>query len=257
MKKILLAAALIISAAAFAVDIDWQTVTGFNRELADNRTKLDQAVPAKVTEYADSVDAYTDQEKIAVIALRRAARTQVAGNDRSWQANKAFVDEQIAAAKLDKELTVPQYLSLLYLWYMESWCPDMYQYMKTQPGFEKWNDAGHCCYQLKKYDEAYTYYMAAQAFPERSVSIATVYLKDPAKAFEAAKLINTKICSLNTVQSVLNAVSNHLAGNDAISAADMKAFLQNANRKYSSMLLKDKANWEPVIAQIRTMLETF
>lgn len=257
MKKILLAAALIISAAAFAVDIDWQTVTGFNRELADNRTKLDQAVPAKVTEYADSVDAYTDQEKIAVIALRRAARTQVAGNDRSWQANKAFVDEQIAAAKLDKELTVPQYLSLLYLWYMESWFPDMYQYMKAQPGFEKWNDAGHCCYHLQKYDEAYTYYMAAQAFPERSVSIATVYLKDPAKAFEAAKLINTKTCSFDTVQSVLNACANHLAGNEAIPADEMKAFLQNANRKYSSMLLKDKANWEPVIAQIRTMLETF
>lgn len=61
----------------------------------------------------------------------------------------------------------------------------------------------------------------------------------------------------NTVTRVLNTVTNRLAGNEAVSAADMKAFYLNVNRKYSAMLLKDKAAWEPVIAQIRTMLETY
>ena len=47
-----------------------------------------------------------------------------------------------------------------------------------------------------------------------------------------------------------------LVGSD-VSAADMKAFLQNVNRKYSSQLIVDKPTWEPIIAQVRTMLETY
>jgi|GEM_PF-2486693 len=42
-----------------------------------------------------------------------------------------------------------------------------------------------------------------------------------------------------------------------LSGVDAKADFQKLNRKYSIFLLKDKAKWEPVIAKIRTALETY
>ena len=38
---------------------------------------------------------------------------------------------------------------------------------------------------------------------------------------------------------------------------DVKGDLQKMNRKFSRFLLQDKAKWEPVIAKIRTTLETY
>ena len=43
-------------------------------------------------------------------------------------------------------------------------------------------------------------------------------------------------------------------GTDSIS---VKTDLQKMNRKFSKNLLDDKAAWEPVIAKIRTTLETY
>jgi len=42
-----------------------------------------------------------------------------------------------------------------------------------------------------------------------------------------------------------------------LSGVDAKGDFQKLNRKYSIFLLKDKAKWEPVIAKIRTALETY
>ena len=42
-----------------------------------------------------------------------------------------------------------------------------------------------------------------------------------------------------------------------LSNADVKADLQKLNRIYSTKLLDDKAKWEPVVALIRTALETY
>ena len=42
-----------------------------------------------------------------------------------------------------------------------------------------------------------------------------------------------------------------------LSGVDVKGDLQKLNRKFSRFLLKDKAKWEPVIAKIRTTLETY
>lgn len=258
MKKTLVTLALVaVGIAAFAVEFDWKTNIALNRALNDNRAKQDPAVVVQAMEYADGVTARTDQEKISLIAIRRTARTQTAGTDRSWKANKEFVDAQLAAAQLTKPPTVPQYLGLLYLWHMEEWYRDMYAFMKTQTGYEKWSDAGHCAYMLGYYEEAYNLYTAAEVFPDRCVDIACSRLDAPGRALEAANRITKRIYDVNTVTRVLNTVTNRLAGNEAVSAADMKAFYLNVNRKYSAMLLKDKAAWEPVIAQIRTMLETY
>ena len=93
MKKTLVTLALVaVGIAAFAVEFDWKTNIALNRALNDNRAKQDPAVVAQAMEYADGVTARTDQEKISLIAIRRTARTQTAGTDRSWKANKEFVD---------------------------------------------------------------------------------------------------------------------------------------------------------------------
>lgn len=42
-----------------------------------------------------------------------------------------------------------------------------------------------------------------------------------------------------------------------LTGVDVKADLQKLNRKYSVYLYKDKAKWEPVIAKLRTMIETY
>ena len=42
-----------------------------------------------------------------------------------------------------------------------------------------------------------------------------------------------------------------------LTGIDVKADLQKLNRKYSKNLLKNKAKWEPIIAKIRTTLETY
>ena len=42
-----------------------------------------------------------------------------------------------------------------------------------------------------------------------------------------------------------------------LTGIDVKADLQKLNRKFSKDLLKNKAKWEPIIAKIRTTLETY
>ena len=78
-----------------------------------------------------------------------------------------------------------------------------------------------------------------------------------AEACAAAKKITGKTYNARIVQEVITMTISKLAGSDAVSAADMKTFLQNVNRKYSSQLIVDKPTWEPIIAQVRTMLETY
>ena len=47
------------------------------------------------------------------------------------------------------------------------------------------------------------------------------------------------------------------AGSASIDEKTVKADLKKLNRLFSPKLLKDKAAWEPVIAMIRTALDTY
>lgn len=258
MKKLIASLIMTIaSVAAFAAEFDRQTANSLIQELVANQTIKDQTVVAKAAAFAESATGRDDWEKMKLIYLRNIIRVQTAGTDMSWEAEKTFVDTQIMAANLSRPPTTPEYLGVLYIWWSDDWKTEFYHFMKTQPGYENWIDAGHCARKVGQYEEAYNLYMVSEFFPERAVAIASQQLNDPERAFSAAKLIVKRTYSAQSVQSVLNAVVNHLAGTNAIPAADMKEFLQGANRKYSAMLLKDKVMWEPVVAMIRTMLETY
>ena len=258
MKKLFLFLLLAVFASVtFAAGFDWPASTELIRALQNNQSTLDPAVTARVQQFIDAAAPENDSEKRRVIALRVMARTQTAGADMSWTAQKKYVDDQIAAAQLEKELTGAAYLDLLYIWWYRGWDKEIYALMQTQPGAELWANAGHVCDKMEKYAEAYEYYKASGIFPDRAVNIAATRLNDPAKAFEAAKLILIRTYHAPCVGAVIERTVSGLVGNAAIPADEMKAFLQNANRKYSSMLIRDEAAWKPIITTIRTMLETY
>lgn len=247
-------------ATGFAGTFDWATARELNQLLnAVRATPADAALLQRAADFtaaAPSV-AKTDGEKRMIIALNGLIRFQTPGADLSWEAQKKFVDEQLAATTFEKATSVPQYLSLLYIWWYRGWDKEVYAFMKTQPGFEAWGNAGHVAAHLEKWSEAYEYYVTSQIFPDRAVNIAAIRLGDPAKAFAAAKLILGKNYSAKVVSAVISRVVSDLVGNSAVSADEMKAFLLNANRKYSPRLIDDQEAWKPVITTIRTMLETY
>ena len=133
----------------------------------------------------------------------------------------------------------------------------MYALIKATPGAEAFCDAGLWANAVGKYAESYELYLASKTWPQRAMEIALHRLNDPVKAFEAAKLITGKAYSAAIVKDVVRMTVSRLVGNDSVNAAEMKTFLQNVNRKYSARLIDDKTAWEPIIAQIRTVLETY
>jgi len=63
-------------------------------------------------------------------------------------------------------------------------------------------------------------------------------------------------CSLSSV-AAMRAVSQIVKLGAVMDEATIKADLKKLNRLYSPYLIKDKAAWEPVVATIRTALETY
>ena len=133
----------------------------------------------------------------------------------------------------------------------------MYALIKTTPGAEAFHDAGLWANAVGKYAEAYELYLASKTWPQRAMDIALHRLNDPEKALTAATLICERTYSIEIVKSVVRMTVEKLCGNSAVNAAEMKNFLQNVNRKYTARLAYDKPAWEPIIAQIRTMLEAY
>ena len=129
--------------------------------------------------------------------------------------------------------------------------------IKATPGAEAFCDAGFWANAVGKYAESYELYLASKTWPQRAMEIALHRLNDPEKALTAATLICERTYSIEIVKSVVRMTVEKLCGNSAVNAAEMKTFLQNVNRKYSPQLINDKAAWEPIIAQVRTVLETY
>lgn len=245
------------SIAAYAVPF---AVTDYNAQMSalwKNRSAKDQSVVSSAVAYADSVESDQTGIKMLMVKAKAVARTQTAGADQSWTAHKAYVDAQIAALNLAQPPETPQYLGALYVWWIPTWDKDIYAFMKTLPDYEKWVDAGMYAFKNGHYEEAYTLYMTAKANPHRAAGIAINKMKDPVKCFAACKMITESFYGIETVRGVIEIAIGKLSGNDKIPAAEFKAFLQSVNRKYSAKLIADEATWKPVIAQVRTILETY
>ena len=228
--------------------------------LFQNRTAMNQETVKTAAAYLDTVEAKTDAEKIVLIRYRVMAQDQTTGADRSLAGLKKYADEILAKVKFEKTLTGAQYVSIFSLWWRQNepeFAKGVYDLIKSTPGAESFGDSGLWSSAVGKYDEAYDLYYATAGWPERAMSLALNKLNDPVKALAAANLIVKRNYSIGTVKTVIRMTVEKLCGNSAINAAEMKNFLQNVNRKYSPQLINDKAAWEPIIAQIRTVLETY
>lgn len=259
MKKILsllTLACAVCGAMVSAAEFDWAESSAIVREI-DRQTGVDAAAVERALQFTSDAAPSTDEERERLIRINVLARFHTAGADLSWEAQKKFVDEQIAAAAFEKPLSTEKYLMLLYIWYCRKWDGAIYDLMKTLPGCELWCDAGYVCDKLGKYEEAYNYYVSLAQFPARAVDVAVVRLNDPARAFAAAQLILERTYDAECVGRVIARVVSGLVGRTEIPAEQMKSFLQNANRKYSPKLIEDDAAWRPVITTIRTLLETY
>lgn len=246
---------------ATAAEFIWKEIqTNVSTPLYQNRTALDQSVVKAAKEYLDNIDAVNDGQKINVIRYKVIAYDQTAGVDRSLAGLKNYADDLIANTEFEKTLTGVQYVSLFSIWWRQNeqeYAQAVYDLIRSTPGAEACGDSGLWAYAIGKYAEAYDLYIASETWPNRAMSIAINQLNDLPKAFAAARKITGKTYNARIVQEVITMTISKLAGSDAVSAADMKTFLQNVNRKYSSQLIVDKPTWEPIIAQVRTMLETY
>lgn len=228
--------------------------------LFQNRSAMNQDVVKTATAYLDTVEAKTDAQKLNLLRYRVIAYDQTTGADRTLAGLKKYADSLIGKTTFKKALTGAQYVGIFSIWWRQNefdFAQEMYALIKATPGAEAFIDAGVWAKAVGKYGEAYELFLATKAWPQRAMEIAFNKLNDPVKAFEAAKLITGKAYSAAIVKSVVQLTVSRLVGNDSINAAEMKTFLQNVNRKYSARLIDDKTTWEPIIAQIRTVLETY
>ena len=228
--------------------------------LFQNRSAMNQETVKTALAYLDTVETVSDAQKLNLIRYRVIAYDQTTGADRTLAGLKKYADALIENTRFEKVLTGAQYVSVFSLWWRQTepeFAQAMYDLVKATPGAEAFHDAGLWANAVGKYAEAYELYLASKTWPQRSMYIAFNKLNDPVKAFEAAKLITGKAYSAAIVKEVVRMTVSRLVGNDSINAAEMKTFLQNVNRKYSARLIDDKTTWEPIIAQIRTVLETY
>lgn len=262
MSKLFLSLAAVCgSLIVSAVDFDSAALAkNVYNPLFQNRTAMNQETVKSATAYLDTVEAKTDAQKLVLLRYRTMAYDQTTGADRTLAGLKKYADEILAKVKFEKTLTGAQYISIFSLWWRQNepeFAKGMYDLIKSTPGAESFGDAGLWAGAVGKYEEAYDLYYATAGWPERAMHIAIYKLNDPVKALSAANLIVAKNYSVATVKTVIRMTVEKLCGNSAINAAEMKAFLQNVNRKYSPQLINDKAAWEPIIAQVRTVLETY
>lgn len=190
------------------------------------------------------------------------AYDQTTGADRTLEGLKKYADGLLAEVKFEKALTPAQYVSLFSLWWRQyegEFAEAVYNFMKATPGAEKFADMGIWAAATGHYEEAYQiYFNSKQPYAAvRAMNIATYKLGDAVKAFEAAKVILVAKANAQQVKQVVTYLSNNIVGRDEIKAEEVKAFLQNLNRKYTARLSEDSATWEPIISQIRTILEAY
>lgn len=256
MKKLVLSTLLVLSAFIGVSAFDWSASSAVMNAI-NTQFVTDAALIENAQAFVDAAQPTDDAQRYRVIRIRALIRFQKAAGNITFDDQKKFIDDQLSELKFDGEVKAQDYLDCLYIWWYRGWDNEVYSLMKTLDGHEKWQDAGHVCDKLGKYEEAYNYYVESDTFPDRAVSIAATRLNDPARAFAAAKLILERTYWASCVSSVISNTVSHLVGNPAIPADEMKTFLTNANRKYSAKLIEDDAAWRPVITMIRTMLETY
>jgi hypothetical protein len=133
----------------------------------------------------------------------------------------------------------------------------IYEFMLATPELQDSPHLGWYCLQVTgDKAKAYGFYKQAKASLDRRLILA-IQLKDSAKVDECMEELLVTPPRLTLAKIMITRYIDNVVGNPTYKQENVKAYLQGMNRKFSPMLIKDKANWEPLIAQIRTALETY
>ena len=228
--------------------------------LTKNRAVFDKEVIKNVKEYLETVKPELDGDKIYIINLKVIAYDQENDSKLPFSDIKKYAEDLIAKEtfnNLTNAMRIRTFNVFGRAFTDKEFAKEMYNTIKSTPDGYLFNDSGYWATAVGEYSDAYDFYGATKMFPDRMINIAIKNLKDSNKAFNAAKMITEKTYAPNIVLSVLNNVAENLTSDNSISDNDMKKFLQQVNRRYSPKLNEDEETWQPIIASVRTMLETY
>lgn len=184
----------------------------------------------KCTDEAKLAEAYTaadKYQKIPVVILQNLAKTP----PNTYAELCAIVDKAVDAS----EITTKDYHKILY--------KKQFPYCRNEFVVEAWE---YCKKNPSSYDFYYVAYKAKQLnFTDLQVY---AYMRD-------YLLQNSPNATL--ARQAIDALLNAAVMVDGTDGINVKSDLQRLNRKFSKNLLDNKAAWEPVIAKLRTTLETY
>lgn len=232
------------------------------KRLVENKEKKDQTVIAEVNKYLESVETKNDAQKLAVIKYKLWVYDQTKDVDNSFNGIKKHLEELLANAKLDNSVSDVKKLEMMSIWYKTKetdgkYTSSMYNAIKTTKNGTKFADSGFWAYFAKQYEDAYAFYMENKVFPDRSVNIAVMHLKNPNKALVAANMITEKTYPVGVVTKVVTLVLENVVTSKQVNQEEVKLFLQNVNKRYSRLMKEDENSWAPVIGDVRMTLEAY
>ena len=150
--------------------------------------------------------------------------------------------------------------AVMVYWRGTAWKAEMYKVLKGIPGVEKAGDMGGFAQSAGKYEEACEIYIGTRATWAYAQTVRMAAEKLGAeKAFGYAKRIMAQGVTMRAAdaKAMMDVVYAKLLTAEGVKPAEMKEFLQTANRKFTVCMPSDPTAWEPVVAGIRNALDAF
>lgn len=181
---------------------------------------------AKLT--AAAAAAPSEWEKTLIVILQKLATNPVSNFEQLCK----IIDEEVNASEItDKNSAFIEFKK-------------QFPYCRNEFIKEAWE---FC----KKNPSAYDFYFVAYKAEQLNLTELQRYLSIRDLLFK----YNTADAS--HVRELIDSLLDVAVASDGVDGISVKEDLQKLNRKFSKHLLDDKAAWEPVIAKIRTTLETY
>ena len=260
MKKIMLgiAALMGMGGIATATEITWEGLCkNVLHPLRDNSGDLE--VVAKVSDYVGTLEAKTDSQREmlirAKVAVYAEANPEAGAEDVFGYAKQCFAEAGFTAP-----VTGRMYPSAVMIYWRDTkFKAEMYKVLKGIPGVEKSGDMGGFAQSAGQYEEACEIFIGTRATWAYAGVVRMAAEKLGAeKAFGYAKRI-MQGGAMRAVEAkvMMDVVYAKLLTADGVKPAEMKEFLQTANRKFTVCMPSDPTAWEPVVAGIRNALDAF
>lgn len=260
MKKIMLGIAALMGMVgiATATEITWEGLCkNVLHPLRDNSG--DPAAVAKVSDYVGTLEAKTDRQREMLIRAKVAVYAE-ANPEASAEDVFAYAKQCFEEAGFTAPVTGRMYPSAVMIyWRGTAWKAEMYKVLKGIPGVEKSGDMGGFAKSAGQYEEACEIFIGCRATWAYAEVVRMAAEKLGAeKAFGYAKRI-MQGGSMRAVEAkaMMAVVYAKLLTADGVKPAEMKEFLQTANRKFTVCMPSDPTAWEPVVAGIRNALDAF